>query len=1342
MLTEYKTLSELKVKIERLQKENTHLKNKLSYFTDFPQNFYGSFENSELAIAVYKAVDKGENFVFTYFNSKSEQLSGVKRESVLGKPVTEAFPGVIEFGLFDLFKKVYKTGKPAFHPVTLYKDEKLQGYRENFVSKLPNGEIIAIYFDRDKHKKLAEQNKEHKDTIIEIFNSLNNYIFVADFEGNIQFANSALLLKLNYSPEKIKTKTIFDISHTELKEKIKDTLQKIINGESIKCNIPLLTKKGNLIPTETNIYLGKWHGEKAIFTIATDLTETNNLNNIINVQIEALKAAANGIVITNNEGNIIWTNPAFTKLTGYSAEEAKNKNTGILKSGMHDKNFYKNLWDTIKSGKVWHGIIKNKRKDGSLYDEEIIITPVKNSAGDITNYIAIQQDITKQEHEKIKRNVLFEIGILLVSSKQLDELLKVIHHKINEVVPAENCYVALYDSKNELISFPYFVDEFDAPPKPRAKKKGFTEFVLKTGKPLILNDKIYNKLIDENEVNIIGTPPASWIGVPFSVSSKSAGVLVIQSYKNEFIYSEEDKNFIVTVANQIGSIIERKLNEEKLNKEQYLFQLFMDNIPESIYFKDKKGRFLKINKTSAQRVGLNDPSEAVGKTDYDFFDKKTARQSERENLQLLKTGNISKKEKLKLYRDGIKRWIESTKIPMKDKEGNINGIFGITRDITERKEWEEKIKQSEERFRTITQTATDAILGINEKGKITVWNEAAHRIFGYSQEEAIGKDIHALIVPGKYKDVAYKGMKKFFRIGKGNILSKTLELSALKKDGTEIPIELAISKVKSGNTWNATGIIRDISDRKKYENRLKDKEKRFNDLIKFATIGYYRLDENGEILIANPALVNILGYNSSEDILTQKTEDLFADLTKRKRLLHILKNEEKVYGFEDKWKRQDNSVIDTRESVWTIKDINNNFVYYEGVLEDITEQNQLMEILQESESKYRTLLDRLNEAVYLIADNKFELVNNKFLELLEIDYEDVFSEDFKLTDFVAPKDRNLILERQKELIRQNKKSDNYEFTLITKNGNEKEVEISVTFMDYKGKKGTQGILRDLTAHKQMETQIRHSQKMEAVGTLAAGIAHEINTPSQFINDNLSFLRNAFNDLKPILTLQQTTNAETINTVKLKELAEKADLDFLLEEIPSAIDQSADGIQRIAKIVGAMREFAHEGPKEKIRTDLHKLIESTITISKNTWKYAAELKTDFDKNLPAIVCLPNEFNQVIVNMIVNASHAIEDKFQDTGGKGLIIITTRKMGESVEIKISDNGNGIPEHVISKIFDPFFTTKEVGKGTGQGLAIAYDIIVQKHGGKIFVDSKVGKGTTFNISLPINGNHKTPGG
>jgi len=195
------------------------------------------------------------------------------------------------------------------------------------------------------------------------------------------------------------------------------------------------------------------------------------------------------------------------------------------------------------------------------------------------------------------------------------------------------------------------------------------------------------------------------------------------------------------------------------------------------------------------------------------------------------------------------------------------------------------------------------------------------------------------------------------------------------------------------------------------------------------------------------------------------------------------------------------------------------------------------------------------------------------------------------------------------------------------------------------------------------------------------------------------------------------------------------LAYLQEEIPQAIDQSLEGLERIAKIVRSMKEFSHPGMDEKTPIDINQAIETTINVSRNEWKYHADIETDLDPGLPNVSCLPGEINQVLLNLIVNAAHAIVNVVGESGDKGLIRISTRLDGAWAEIRVSDTGTGIPEEIKQRIFDPFFTTKMVGKGTGQGLAIAYSVVVDKHGGVIDLESEEGKGTTFIISLPLEG-------
>jgi PAS domain S-box-containing protein len=282
---------------------------------------------------------------------------------------------------------------------------------------------------------------------------------------------------------------------------------------------------------------------------------------------------------------------------------------------------------------------------------------------------------------------------------------------------------------------------------------------------------------------------------------------------------------------------------------------------------------------------------------------------------------------------------------------------------------------------------------------------------------------------------------------------------------------------------------------------------------------------------------------------------------------------------------------------------------------------------------------------------------------------------------------------------------------------------------------------DITERKILERQLAQAQKLRSIGQLASGIAHEINTPIQYVGDNTRFLKDAFSEIldalagmRHFLDGARGGGPDSGLAAQLASCLARADLDYLIEEIPLAIQHSLEGVERITKIVRAMKEFAHPGREEKTPVDLNAIIETTITVARNEWKYVADMATDFDRSLPPVPCHPGEINQVVLNMIINAAHAVEDRIkQGQAEKGAIAISTRRRDEWVEIRIRDTGVGIPEPIRASIFDPFFTTKEIGRGTGQGLAICHPVIVEKHGGKVFFETAVGEGTTFTIVLPL---------
>jgi len=282
--------------------------------------------------------------------------------------------------------------------------------------------------------------------------------------------------------------------------------------------------------------------------------------------------------------------------------------------------------------------------------------------------------------------------------------------------------------------------------------------------------------------------------------------------------------------------------------------------------------------------------------------------------------------------------------------------------------------------------------------------------------------------------------------------------------------------------------------------------------------------------------------------------------------------------------------------------------------------------------------------------------------------------------------------------------------------------------------------RDVTMLRKMEVDLRQAQKLESVGMLAAGVAHEINTPVQFVSDSLQFVRGAVDDLSALMQKYQALHhavaagepwADASSEVSDTEAA--VDATYLWENVPPALDRALDGLSRVATIVKSLKTFAHPDQKEMMAVDLNQGITSTLAIACNEYKYVATLETELG-DLPPVICHGGDVNQIILNLIINAAHAIGDRVQGSGALGRIRVRSWLERDRVVISISDTGGGIPEEIRTRIYDPFFTTKAVGKGTGQGLAIARSV-VEKHGGELSFESEMGVGTTFFIKLPVDG-------
>jgi len=540
----------------------------------------------------------------------------------------------------------------------------------------------------------------------------------------------------------------------------------------------------------------------------------------------------------------------------------------------------------------------------------------------------------------------------------------------------------------------------------------------------------------------------------------------------------------------------------------------------------------------------------------------------------------------------------------------------------------------------------------------------------------------------------------------------------------------------------------DTSSRIVLQKALRESEQRFQSAFQYAGIGMALVEPSGRWLQVNQALCTLLGYTESELLATDfqsvtHPDDLEKSLQS---LRQLLEGRVRVYQLEKRYLHKKGRAVWGLLTVSPAGDTAGKPACLVAQIQDITKRKQAQEALRESEAQLRAAhaeselfinsvpsiligtdasgqITRWN----LSASNTFGLsataVRGKSLKDCGIKWLDPHI-DAEIDSWLRMVSRSVTLPFEKD--------GSQHFLGLTVNW--------VTFADDQGV----GLLitgADITERRHLEEQLRQAQKLEAIGQLAAGIAHEINTPTQYVGDNTTFVKQSWPGISEMARAAQRAAQESATgslssetAVRLRQCVEKADLEYLLEEIPRAIDQSLEGVQRVAKIVHAMKEFSHPGLEEKCLLDINRAIETTVTVARNEWKYVSDVVTELDPALPRVPCHGGEFNQVILNLLINAAYAIRQVVGDgSNGKGKIVIATREDQNWVEISIRDTGGGVPEEIQSRIFEPFFTTKPVGQGTGQGLALAYTTIVRKHRGRIWFETVKGKGTTFFIRLPV---------
>ncbi|TVR81987.1 MAG: PAS domain S-box protein [Rhodospirillales bacterium] len=794
------------------------------------------------------------------------------------------------------------------------------------------------------------------------------------------------------------------------------------------------------------------------------------------------------------------------------------------------------------------------------------------------------------------------------------------------------------------------------------------------------------------------------------------------------------------------------LKQAQIDLQQQLAfsRTLIDTVPIPMFFKDLDGRYRICNQAFARLAGLP-TKDIIGHTVHDLLLPELADQQRAEDLTLLRGGGVRTYDQVIPEQCGRRRHETVTKALFLKPDGTIGGIVGAIQDLTDRNEAE---KQFRILSRAVEQSPATVVI-TDATGAIQFVNAAFVALTGYSAEEAVGQNPR-ILKSGENTPETYVTLWRTISVGetwRGELLNR-------KKNG-ELFWEFAtIGPIidNDGAITHFVAVKEDITERKLFEARLRESEQRFKDFALASSDWFYEMgpdlrfiwfsDPDGKRTPQGGPVRHIIGRTRREIACNVDDEAFWAphqaDLAAHRAFRDF------VYPVT----AADGSVAHIRVSGVPVFDADGGFQGYRGTGANITTQVQAEAEATRARELLQDAVDSIADGFAIYdADDRLVLFNSHYADAMSTVRDLLkpgacFSE--LMTALVQRGDVRLpegvTAEAWIQARLSERTTDRVQSAFETGDGRCVEVD------EYRIRGGGRTLIRrdvtravrDAERRQALERELQQTHKMEAIGQLAGGIAHEINTPIQYIGDNLSFIVQSLTDLMAVITAhQQVADAaeregrfEAV-VATARAAAASADLDYLASELPSAARQSLEGVEHVSRIVRAMKEFSYPGTREKVLVDINHTLENTLTVSRNEWKYVAEVERALDPTLPPVPCLPGDLSQVFLNLIVNAAHAIAAKngkpAAHDDSKGRITIATRQDGDWVEVRISDTGTGVPEAIQRRIFDPFFTTKEIGKGTGQGLTIARDIVVMKHEGVLTFETTPGHGTTFIVRLPV---------
>ena len=919
------------------------------------------------------------------------------------------------------------------------------------------------------------------------------------------------------------------------------------------------------------------------------------------------------------------------------------------------------------------------------------------------------------------QSAIFQIAEAAFFTKNLDELFREIHRIISGLMEARNFYIALVDPATGQLEAPYFVDEYDPQPGSGDLQGGMTEYVLRTGQPVLASPEVFAELVSKGEVESIGTPCIDWLGVPLVTATGLIGVLVVQSYREGVRYSEKDKQLLIFVSHQVAMAIERKRAEEALRekteeqrsllaalKQQRDFlRTFSDNIPDLIWAKGADGKYLFVNQAMCDvLLKCDSPDEAVGKTDLYFAERVRAR-GHRHDFGEMCVGtdqviyDTRKPAKFDEYGhiQGEFTWLEVHKAPFYDNRGEMIGTVGCGRDITGRIRDREALAESEVRYRTLVDHLPNPVV-VYRDGKVIYANPALLATSGYALEEILGRS-PLEFVPAEYVGVAGEMQA---RRARGEDLGD-YEIEAVTRSGERRHCIVRAAPIKFDGQPAVVTILLDITDRKRAEDDLRRTLAINKALLDAVPDLMFRLDRKGRFLETKREGIPAQNFYVPPDQFLGKTawEILPPDVADQalSAMTEVLQNRglksfEYAMDLGGEKRHFEARLTPCGEDEVLV------------LVREISDRKLAEDALRQSEEKYRLLFEGSKDMIYISTlDGQLLDVNQAGVAMLGFSSKEEFFQAGVLGTYQNAADRR----RFSAAMARDGFVKDFELALKCKDG--RPITVLLTADAIRDPAGAvmayRGIIRDITERRRLEQQLFQAQKMESIGAMAGGIAHDFNNILGVILGYSSFMKTK---LAP-------------------------DHQFF-----NYVDSIERGAQRAADLTLQLLAFARGGRMDTKPVNINAVVTETVQLIARTIDKNIEIRSRLTPGLPTVQADSAQLQQVLMNLFNNARDAmpeggellVETTRETISSRDLRVRTDAAPGDYLVIAVSDTGIGIDKENLAKVFEPFFTTKEKGKGTGLGLAMVYGV-VKNHRGFVRVYSEVGSGSTFRVYLPISG-------